>query len=154
MTTKHQFLIIATSLAIILWLSDSLIHYYIFDERLELSPDEINELWMRTTITVLLVMFGRYVDYHNGIIAAHEREKLKIYQATIHSTQHILNNLLNQMQLFRMELENPGTFKDEIKDSFEECFAEGKELVQRLSSVNELTAEDILKSVDPEHINH
>ncbi|MDH5408925.1 MAG: hypothetical protein OEY00_09970 [Gammaproteobacteria bacterium] len=151
---KHQFLLISLCLVIIMWLADSFIHYYAFHEELNLIPETANELWMRTVIAFLLVFFGTYVDHHNKVIMQHEAEKLEIYKATIHSTQHILNNLLNQMQLFRMELDNPGRVQQsELKETFESCFAEGKDLVKKLSSVDQLSAEKILQSVDPASID-
>lgn len=149
---KHQFFIIAIFLAIIFWMVDSMLHYYMFGESLELIPDEANELWMRIVIVSLLLLFGGYVDRHNKIVMQHERDKLQIYQATIHSTQHILNNLLNQMQLIRLEIETPGQYKDDLQETFETCFSEGKILVDRLSTVNALTPEEIMKAVNPEHI--
>lgn len=153
-TNRHQFLIITIFLGIILWLTDSLVHHFFFGQELKIIPDEANELWMRGTIVSLLILFGTYIDYHHKSVLTHEKEKLIIYQATIHSTQHILNNLLNQMQLLRMEIDSPGKYKDELTATFEECFSEGKELVQRLSSVDTLTAEDIMNSVNPEYINN
>ncbi|MDH5180561.1 MAG: hypothetical protein OEZ39_06025 [Gammaproteobacteria bacterium] len=151
-TSGHQFLILGILLAVIFWMTDTLVHHIFFDEKLELIPNTINELWMRTTIIVLLIIFGAYVDHHNRILLSQEQEKLQIYKATVHSTQHILNNLLNQMQLIRLEMENPGQYKEELKKTFESCFKEGKSLVERLSTVNALTPEEIIRSVNPEHM--
>lgn len=148
----YQFTFIAIFLAITFWLADSILHYSMFGEEMELIPDGANELWMRIIIVTLLFIFGAYVDYHNKVVMQHERDKLQIYQATIHSTQHILNNLLNQMQLIRLEMDNPGQYKDDLKETFESCFSEGKSLVDRLSTVNALTPEEIIKAVSPDSI--
>jgi hypothetical protein len=78
-----------------------------------------------------------------------EEEKSRVFYATISATQHILNNLLNNMQLFMDELEDSHAVNDEIIKLLEKSLNEGKELVSKLSSVEDLTEESIKSSVRP-----
>jgi hypothetical protein len=68
----------------------------------------------------------------------------------VRSTQHILNNLMNQMQLAFLDLEKEHCLENETTRLLEKSIREGKELVQRLSSVSEISSESIEKSVRPQ----
>lgn len=60
---------------------------------------------MRMLVIVLLIGIGLVGDNRADKIDAAEREKREIYVATASSTQHVLNNLLNQLQLvFLMQI--------------------------------------------------
>jgi PAS domain S-box-containing protein len=78
-----------------------------------------------------------------------EREKRIIYTATVRSTQHILNNMLNGMQLFKMKAQKADIFDDETKAQFEYTISQGTELVKKLSAVEVLTESNIRASVYP-----
>ena len=81
------------------------LHYFVYDEPgLELIPDDFNELWMRLVIVCLIVLFGLYADAvtRKRMIQEKQLAALKTYNSMIYATHHILNNLLNQMQLFRI----------------------------------------------------
>lgn len=80
-----------------------------------------------------------------------EKEKRVVFDATVKSTQHILNNLLNQMQYFKLVADETNAFDDEVNDIYKNTIKEGKELVINLSSVEELTAENIIGSVYPKN---
>jgi hypothetical protein len=55
-----------------------------------------------------------------------EKEKEKIYLATIHSSQHIINNLLNQLQLIKMEVEEYPDFPKETIKIFDDIIERGQ----------------------------
>ena len=72
-----------------------------------------------------------------------------MYVATVRSTQHILNNLLNQLQLAFLDLEKEHCMESETRKLLEKSIREGKEQVERLSSVSEISGESIEESVRP-----
>jgi PAS domain S-box-containing protein len=78
-----------------------------------------------------------------------EREKRIIYRATVSSAQHILNNFLNNMLLFKMKAEKADIFDAETKAQFEYAITQGTELVKKLSAVEILTESNIKASIDP-----
>jgi PAS domain S-box-containing protein len=82
-----------------------------------------------------------------------EREKRVIYIATVSSAQHILNNLLNNMMLFKMKAEKADVFDDVTKTQFEYTISQGTELVKKLSAVEVLTESNIKASVYPKSDN-
>lgn len=82
-----------------------------------------------------------------NVYRVEEKQKQTIFSATVSMTQHILNNLLNQMQLFQMEAERLDDFDQDVKKLVDNCIKEGEELVEKLSSVEELSEEAIRNSI-------
>lgn len=146
--SKHNFFYKSILLSIIYWFIESIIHRVIFSEdKFEFIPSDINEFWMRIVIVVLLILFGRYADYQTKSILQKEKEKRIIFHATLSSAQHIINNLLNQMQYFKMKADESSVFDDEVNEMYNHSMKEGKELFDKLCSVEELTENNISDSV-------
>jgi len=76
-----------------------------------------------------------------------EREKEKIYLATIYSAQHITNNLLNQIKIVEFEIDKHSTFDKEVISMFNEMLVEASTLMQSLSTVDTIEDDAIRKSV-------
>lgn len=88
-------------------------------------------------------------DALNEIKVLKQKEKENIYRATIHGTQHILNNLLNQLYIIKREIENHPTFSKDVAGKFDSMLIEAGNLVENLSSVENVEEEEIRKSVHP-----
>jgi hypothetical protein len=136
-------------LSVTYWIVEMLIHGFLFNETIEIFPSDANELWMRGVIVFLLVGFGIYADRKTRQLLAKEEEKRKIYLATVTATQHVMNNFLNQMQLFRFEAEKKNCLNDGAVVLLDQLIRDGADQIQKLSSVKELTEENIKRSVYP-----
>ncbi len=150
-----MYLSIAVLVAIIYWFLDSSIHYFIYQEaQFELIPDDINELWMRISIVILIVAFGIFADYSSNKILAKEKqlEAINIYNSMLKANQHILNNLLNQMLLYKIEAENCQDFNPEVLKLLDKSLDEASELFKNLSEVKDITQTNIWASIDPAEI--
>jgi len=77
------------------------------------------------------------------------REKEKIYMASITSAQLVINNLLNQLALVDLEIKNHPKFSKETSEQYKEMLAEAAELMKQLSSVDQIDADEIKRSVSP-----
>jgi hypothetical protein len=140
----------ALGLALVYWFAESVIHRYVYQEAFfEVLPSDQNEFSMRLLIIVLIVGFGVFADNRARKIRKSEQEKHAVYVATVRSTQHILNNLLNQLQLAFLDLEKEHCLESDTRRLLERSIREGKEQVERLSSVSEVTRESIEDSVRP-----
>ncbi len=149
---QFRYMFMAILLSAMYWLLDSVIHRFIYSEKeFEFVPSAPNELWMRIIIVSLLIILGAYADQHTKTLFKKEQEKREIFNATIYSSQHILNNLLNQMQYFKTIADESNAFDEETNKLFEDAIKEGKELVEKLSSVVDLTEENIKASVYPKY---
>jgi len=145
---KRPYTFASIILAILMWLIDSVAHHLFFGEtEYEFIPADINELWMRSTIVVLIVCFGIYTDYHTKKTLALEKEKRSIFFATVSASQHVLNNLLNNMQYFKLKIDQSNAMDEETKALFEKSINDAEVLVKKLSSVEELNEDTIKQSV-------
>jgi uncharacterized membrane protein len=153
---KRKYSIAAFLIALLFWFFDASIHYFVYGEpQFEFIPDDFNELWMRVVIVLMLLLFGVYADYsaEKLIIKEKQQEAVRIYKSTIYSSRHILNNLLNQMQIVKMEALKCKDFDREFIKHYDDAFSEAKNLIQRLSEVENITDENIWASVDPKSIS-
>lgn len=98
---------------------------------------------------ILVMMWESTQEKIRKIELAREKEKREIYIATIHGAQHILNNLLNELTLVKLEVKRHPDFDKEISDMFDEMLAESDVLIKKLSSVSKIDQEDISQSVHP-----
>ena len=147
---RHKFTLLGFVLAFFYWFAESVIHRFVYAEAFfDIMPSDVNEFWMRLSIILLIVGFGVFADNRARKIKATEREKHEVYVATVRSTQHILNNLLNQLQLAFLDLEKEHCLESETRTLLEKSIREGKEQVERLSSVSDLSGESIEESVRP-----
>ena len=147
---RYKFSLIALGLALVYWFAESVLHRFVYHEAFfEVLPSDHNEFSMRLLIIVLIVGFGVFADNRARKIRKSEQEKHAAYVATVRSTQHILNNLMNQLQLAFLDLEKEHCLESETRRLLERSIREGKEQVERLSSVSEITSESIEDSVRP-----
>ena len=147
---QRRFTIFGISLAVLYWFAESVIHRYVYSEDFfEFVPSDFNEFWMRVVIIALIVGFGIFADNRAKKIRRKEQEKRDVYLATVRSTQHILNNLLNQLQLLFFDLDERHELNSETRKLLKRSIKEGKEQVERLSSVTDLNSESIQDSVRP-----
>jgi len=103
-------------------------------------------IWITATLTLKWKIHEQEIlSFKNKM----EKEKEKIYLATIHGAQHITNNLLNELKLVELEIEKHPEFDKEISSMFGEMLTEANDLIKELSSVNEIDDETIRQSIYP-----
>lgn len=147
---KHGCFCRTIGLAIIYWLTDTSIHRLVYGEKFQILPDDPDEIWMRAFIVILLLAFGLYADYKRMQLSKLEEEKRRIFRATVMSTQHILNNMLNNLTFFKIEMDENNAFSDDIKRLYNETLDSGTNQVKRLSEVEDMSEEKIKQSVFPQ----
>jgi len=96
-------------------------------------------------ITTILLYFLINRDYQT--LRLKEQEKNQIFRATIKAVHHILNNFLNNMTLFKLEAENCDEFDKQVLVLYDEVILSAQTQLQTLSSIHELTEEQIKNSV-------
>ncbi len=78
-----------------------------------------------------------------------EAEKIKIYKAMLTSSQHVINNLLNEIQLFKIEAEATPEFPSETLSLFNEVTEEASQQIKALSSIENVDEDSIFQSIRP-----
>ena len=136
---KRRFIFIAFVIAVSFWFLESLIHYFIFNEQqFEIIPGGINEMWMRTIIVILILIYGVYVDFSMDKIMHKQLEVARMYSSITHSSHHILNNLINQMRLFELEAKRCSEFDKDIIYYYDKAIKEASELADTLSKISDI----------------
>ena len=113
MRKKYLLTAISVSIALVLWLTRSFMHYYGYgEETFEVIPSDLNELRMRCLIVVLIIAVGVTADYRNG------HEKADVYKSMLSASNHIPRNHIQSMLIFREEaLKSKDFDKDVLNDS-------------------------------------
>ena len=150
MLERRKFTFLGIALATLYWFVESVIHRFVYaEEFFEVVPSDVNELLMRLLIIVLIISFGVFADNRARKVKESEKEKHEVFIATVRSTQHILNNLLNQLQLAFFDLEKEHCLESETRKLLEKSIRDGKEQVERLSAVSDISSKSIEESVRP-----
>lgn len=101
-------------------------------------------------VTAILVrLWKEEKEKLSDLKAEKAQAKEEIYQAMVHSAQHILNNLLNQLQIVRLEAESSSDFDPKIVAHLIEMSEEANILMKTLSQLEEPSEEEIRQSVRP-----
>ena len=139
---KKIFTIAAFQMSLFFWVIESAIHYFVFNESaFEIIPSELNELWMRIVIVFLIMVLGIFAD---AFIVRIERRQLQVahtYSSMIHTSRHILVNIVNQMQLFKLEAQKSRDFNQDVIKYYDSAIKEASDLVETLSKVSDVTEE-------------
>ena len=132
MGKKHLFAAISISIALLFWFFDSIIHYFGYGESaFEVLPSDLNELWMRCVIVVLIVAFGVFADRRIGL------EKVDVYLAMLGATNHILRNHLQSMLMFRAEAKNSKDFDKDVLKLYDQMIDETVARIRNLENIQE-----------------
>lgn len=143
---SHRFKIIGVFFSVIYWFSDSIIHQIAFgDSRFEWIPSDVNELWMRAVIVILVIASSSYADHYTYLLQKKEQEKRMLFNETVRASHHILNNLLNQMTYYKLLAEESHDFEHEELEKFDNMIADAKAQILALEHIEALTTENILK---------
>jgi len=112
-----------------------------------LEKYEVDEFIIPIAIVVAFTLFDLIRRQRSQKI---ELEKIKIYQAMMSSTHHILNNFLNKMQLFKMEAEdNPG-FNPDILTFYDKIIEDASMKIDALGRVTNINESSIHAAVTPQ----
>ena len=140
------------SISLIFWFFDSFVHHYLYGEpEFEIIPNEFNELWMRSTIVVLIAFFGMFADFFikNIVVRDKQLEVARTYNGMIDASLHILVNLLNQMQLFKVEAQKSKDFDREVIKYYDNAIEEASLLIDKLSVLHDITETNIGTTINP-----
>lgn len=143
---KKIFTIAAFLMALIFWFFDSTVHHFLYKEaQFELVPVDFNELWMRLVIVLLIVFFGIFADFFINKIIFKQLEVVRIYKSMIHASSDVLNGLLNQMQLFKVEAQKSKDFDRDVIKLYDNAIKQASELVDTFSRIKDMSEENIKK---------
>ena len=115
----------------------------------KLEAYELDEFIIPFFIFIIFVIFDMIQIQRSRHI---EQEKIKIYKAMLNSAHHVLNNFLNQMQIFKMEAENTPDFNPDILKLYDKIMKGASIQIEALSSVDAINESSIIESISPKKI--
>ena len=147
---QYKLTFFGAALAIIVLFAGFIIEIDLFEivvEFLEsLEHLEVDEL----IIPIFIVFVFAFMDQiRRRKLQEMEYERVKIYKAMLSSTHHILNNFLNQMQLFKLTAEGTPGFDSEILSLYDGVIKDASTQIDALGSITNIDEASIQKSVAP-----
>lgn len=136
------------SISLLLYLLTLFFEWDLF-ERFSSAIQELEDFEFDEVIIPILV-FIPFVLTHSFNIKRKARmneEKEKIYIAMLSSTYHILNNFLNQMQLFKVTAEETPGFDPEVLSHFDTIMNDALKQIEKLSEISNIDESSINDSV-------
>ena len=106
------------------------------DSSFDLIPSDTHELWMRLTVTGLIFLFGAIGEIFSKELLNKETEKWEVYTSMIRANNHILNNFMNKMYLFKLEADDSKDFDKEILSQYTEIINETKAKIKNLEGID------------------
>lgn len=107
---------------------------------------EIDELVIPSGIFGIFVFLNLVARQKAQVI---EIEKIKIYKAMLSSSHHILNNFLNQMQLFKVTAETTEGFPNDVLELYDRNIDDAILQIEALGNINDVDEKSIAASVAP-----
>jgi hypothetical protein len=103
-------------------------------------------------IVVLIVLFGIFADFFTNRIMFKQKqlEVVHAYGALTRASHHVLDNLLNQMHLFRIEVLKSKDFDRKVIELCDNAIQEAAGLRNIYMQVGELSEGKRSASLDPE----
>ena len=98
-------------------------------------------------LTSLLLYGLMRRDYRR--LLAQEEEKRRLFYATMRAVQHILNNFLQSMSLFRHTVQSSPDFKPEVGQLFDDVIFSTRDEIAQLSALEAPSVEEISRTVYP-----
>lgn len=147
---RARFTITAFAIAFFFWLFASPIHFFLYREPPhELIQGGLNELWMRIVIVLAVVFIGIFADHFtNKIFKAKQLEVAQVYNGVLNASGQVLDNLLFQMQLFKLEAQKSTDFDRDIIKYCDDAMKEASDLIETLARVENITAANLEASPD------
>ena len=147
----YKWTIIGLICAVSLYLITILFELDLFEMFVEFLEDfekfEIDEFLIPSFILLLFIFYDVLRKQKEIAI---ERKKIEVYNAVITAVHHILNNFLNNMQLFKVTAEETPEFDPDILSLYDAVIDDATVQIKALSSVTKLDETSIKTSVLPQ----
>jgi hypothetical protein len=105
---------------------------------------ELDEVLIPFFIFAIFAFADIIIRQHTSKVELH---KVKIYKAMLHSTHHVLNNFLNQMQLFKIAAQETRGFPADVLEMYDEIIKDASKQINALGSITSIDDASILDSV-------
>lgn len=109
---------------------------------------EMDELIFPAALFYIFLIIHLIRGHHRSQI---EIEKLKIYRVTLNAMNHILNNFLQKMLLFKLTAEETKGFDPDILKQYDIIIGEATAQINALECITAPDEKNILQTIGPKH---
>lgn len=149
MIRKYKWIFIGLLLSTVLWLVTVSLNLDIFESFAfclsRHEHHEIDELVFPAALFYICLMLHLVRRHHGTQI---EIEKLKIYRVTVSVMNHILNNFLQKMLLFKMTAEETAGFNSDVLKRYDSIIDETKAQIEALGCITHPDEKTILETME------
>jgi hypothetical protein len=126
--------------------TDFYLHYH-YDEPIAFTLSQVAKgiLFVILSTLLIFVIAKRAFENHE----AAKRERTQLFIETIHASNHILRNYLNQMQLVTLEAERCETFNPDTLKIAKDISAQAESELHKLSQIELVSPEKIAETTYP-----
>ena len=147
---KKKYIVYSFFLSITFWVIESSVHaYFLHDGAFTLLPPETNEVWMRSLIVILIIGYGFFIQNSVENEMRLENEKKEIYAEMLKANNHILNNFLQNMYLFKLEADQSADFDNLVLQHYHQIIQDTKLAIQRLEGLENPSKAGIQEKYKP-----
>jgi hypothetical protein len=147
---KKKYIAYSVILSATFWIFESVVHAYAFHhEPFSLFPHEAHEVWMRSLIFILIIVYGFFIQKSVEKERQLETEKMEIYIEMIRANNHILNNFLQNMYIFKLEADQSEDFDKEVLQLYHQIIQDTKQAIQRLEGLDKPSKAGIEEKYNP-----
>lgn len=147
---RHRLTLTGVALSSAVYFLTLLFDLDLFEQAIDLLASfeafEVDELILPLALLTVFFFFD-FARRHQS--ARIEVEKSKIYRSMLHSTHHIMNNFLSQMQLFKVTADETPGFDPQVLTLFDRIIDRTSEQIDALSNVVTIDEAAIRRSVLP-----
>ena len=146
---RQSIFIISVLFAAMSWFAESLVHYAVLDhgQVFELIPGDLNELWMRSVICGLIIMFGIYAQRNANKKMDLKEEKMRTLRATMNTVEDRVGNALHGIRLLLLNAEKGDLMNKEAYQKLTILIDGIFEDLKILSSIEEIHEKKRLKDI-------
>lgn len=149
---KYKWILIGLAFSTALWLAVGLLNLDLFEAFIHCLQHherfEIDELIFPAALFYIFLMMDLIRRHHRNQI---EIERLKVYRATLNAMNHILNNFLQKMLLFKLTAEETKGFNPDILKRYDTIIDEATAQINALGCITKPDEKTILRTIEPQH---
>ncbi len=147
---KYKLSITGLLVSVIVYLVTRFTKYDLFENFIKALQNferhEIDEFIIPVVIFMIFLLIELFrKNQHLSV----ENEKIKIYKAMLRSIHYILNNFLNQMELFLITAQDIEEFPDDILALYEDISKDANAQIEALSNISSINPSSIEMSILP-----
>lgn len=147
----HKWSFIGLFLAVMLWLTVVILDLDLFETFAHCMTHheavEFDELFFPAVILYIFLMIDLIFRHHRNQIKI---ENLKVYRAMVQAMNHVLNNFLQKMLLFKMTADETEGFDPDVLKQYNEIIDQTVAQIKALESIENPSEKQILETVLPD----